>query len=159
LRNKNFFEDVPGLQTLQTTVENKIEVAVSEMIRAQNERLNGAESDFGKIPAWHLITAEEQNTALSKLQQYKVDPNLDINGLRKLINAQTDITNTFEEIKQHIITDSAKKSTPSGAGKKSIKTIKVPSRITSGAELEALVAELKAEKDGLDQYELQITIG
>ena len=159
LRNKNFFEDVSGLQTIQTTVENKIEVAVSEMIRAQNERLNGAESDFGKIPAWHLITAEEKHTALSKLQQYKVDPNSDINGLRKLINAQTDITNTFEEIKQHIITDSAKKSTPSGAGKKSIKTIKVPPRITSGAELEALVAELKAEKDGLDQYELQITIG
>ena len=129
------------------------------MIRAQNGRLNGAESDFEKIPAWHLITAEEQNTALSKLQQHKVDPNLDINGLRKLINAQTDITNTFEEIKQHIITDSAKKSTPGGAGNKSIKSIKVPSRITSVAELEALVAELKAEKDGLEQYELEITIG
>ena len=39
------------------------------------------------------------------------------------------------------------------------KSIKVPLRITSGAELEALVAELTAAKVDLDQYELEITIG
>ena len=159
LSNKNFFEDLTDLQTIKSSLENEIESTVTEMIRTQNKRLNGAESDFEKIPAWHSFTAEEKNNALAKLQLYKVEPNLDINGLRKLINSQTDITNTFEEIKQHIINESAKKITSKGGtGKKATKSIKVPSRISSGTELEALLALLKAEKDGLDQYELEIKI-
>ena len=100
---------------------------------------------------------EEQQILLGELQKHAAEPSLDMIGLRNLINAQTDITNTFEEIKKRIINQTKP---PSGVGsKKPIKSLNVPPRITSEIELESLVAHLKAAKEALDQYDLEITIG
>jgi len=158
MNNHNFFEDVVKLQTLQTSIEGKITETVSVMEQEQKERLNATEIEFGRIPAWHSITAEERQNALTEIQRHATEPTSDINGLRDLNNAQTDITNTFDDIKKRIIAESAKNPTPIIVTGKPLKSIKVPLRITSGAELEALVAELTAAKVDLDQYELEITI-
>ena len=126
------------------------------MEQIQKQRLDDAESDFARIPGWRLINLEEQKNLLGN-QRHATNPTPDITGLRNLINAQTDITNTFEEIKKKIIKQTKKNS--GGGSLKPTKILNVPSRITSKVELESLVVHLEAAKEALDQFDLEITLG
>ena len=122
------------------------------MEQTQKQRLDDAESDFARIPGWNLINLEEQKNLLGELQRHAIHPTPDITGLRNLINAQTDITNTLR-IKKKIIKQTKKNS--GGGSLKPTKILNVPARITSEVELESLVVHLEAAKEALDQFDLK----
>ena len=140
---------------------------VRTIAKSQDDLIKGAEADLARIPEWSEFTAEEQQNALSELQGLSAEIDEDIAGLKKLISAQYDITNTIEALKKRIIEEGRERRRPPepkpGLGEKPAprqrQTVKLPARISNKDELENLIRRLQELRHDAAYCEFDLEIG
>ena len=167
LKQQRFFDHAADLNTRCTSIENQVSETVRAMAKSQDDLIKGAEADLARVPEWTQFTAEEQQNALSELQSLAVEVDEDIAGLKKLISAQYDITNTIEALKKRIIEEGRERRSPPepkrGPGGKpeprQRQTVRLPSQITNTDELEALIRRLQELLHDAPYYEFDLEIG
>ena len=105
-----------------------------------------------RIPEWAELTQEEQSNAVSRLDVLALAASQDLAGLKKLLARDYDINSTIEDLKRSIqrqgqerlrqrIEEERAKTGEKGPAKLS-KAIAVPMKMTSAAELDALIQRL-----------------
>ena len=117
----------------------------------QAERLLAVEPELALIPEWSALTAEEQAGTLAKIRALSVEVTPDISGVKKLVARQFDIKGMISDTKAKVVQEGNARrqqvlyptslSTPAqeGVREKGQKTVTLPARIGTLAELDALV--------------------
>ncbi|MGY8704587.1 BREX system P-loop protein BrxC [Bradyrhizobium sp. 18BD] len=169
LAHDDFFKRKADLNTRRTTIEARVAEAVTAMHAAQAERLLAAESELALIPEWSEFTAEEQAGTLGKIQALSVEVMPDIAGVQKLVARQFDIEGTIAETKVKVVQEGKARrqqvlypktsSTPvQGVQEKRKKTITIPARIGTPAELDALIRTLSDLRRELLDIDLDFVV-
>jgi hypothetical protein len=169
LAQDDFFKRKADLNTRKTAIEARVAEAVAAMRATQAERLLAAESELALIPEWSDFTAEEQAGTLGKIQALSVEVTLDIAGVQKLVARQFDIEGTIAETKakvvqegkvrrQQVLHPRTSNTAVQGAQEKRKKTITIPARIGSPAELDALIRTLSDLRRELSDTDLDFVV-
>jgi hypothetical protein len=169
LSQDDFFKRKADLNTRKTTIESRVAEAVAAMRATQAERLLAAESELALIPEWSEFTAEEQAGTLGKIQALSVEVTLDISGVQKLVAGQFDIEGTIAETKAKVVQEGKARrqqvlypkpsNTPvQGVQEKRKKTITIPARIGTPAELDALIRTLSELRRELSDTDLDLVV-
>jgi hypothetical protein len=169
LAQDDFFKRKADLNTRKTAIEAGVVEAVAAMRETQAERLLAAESELALIPEWSEFTAEEQAGTLGKIQALLVEATLDIAGVKKLVAGQFDIEGTIAETKAKVVQEGKARrhqvlyptspNTPvQGVQEKRKKTIMIPARIGTPAELEALIRTLSELRHELSDTDLDFVV-
>ncbi|MCK1328617.1 BREX system P-loop protein BrxC [Bradyrhizobium sp. CW9] len=169
LAQDDFFKRKADLNTRKTTIEARVAEAVAAMHAAQAERLLAAESELALIPEWSEFTVEEQAGTLSKIQALSVEVMPDIAGVQKLVARQFDIEVTIAETKakvvqegkarrQQVLYPKTSNTSVQGVQEKRKKTITIPARIATPAELDALIRTLSDLRRELSDTDLDFVV-
>jgi hypothetical protein len=174
LAGEDFITHGADLATALTGLEARVAETVRHMTQAQAQRLREADQDLNLIPEWSLFTVEEQSNALAELERLPVAASEDVAGLKKLIARQYDIETTVSALKTRIVADArarqlrereaaaASSGTASGGVLRNPpprRTLTVPARIATVADLDALVRRLQAMRAELAFVEYDLVIG
>lgn len=169
LAQDDFFKRKADLNTRKTTIESRVAEAVAAMRATQAERLLAAESELALIPEWSEFTAEERAGTLGKIQALSVEVTLDISGVQKLVARQFDIEGTIAETKAKVVQEGKARrqqvlypkpsNTPvKGVQEKRKRTITIPARIGTPAELDALIRTLSDLRRELSDTDLDFVV-
>jgi hypothetical protein len=175
LDDEEFIKHGVDLRTTLTGLQAEVAATVRLMAQAQAQRLQEAAQDIERLPEWSEFTAEEQSNALAKLGAFKVTATGDVAGLKMLIARQYDIETTVSDLKARLVADvrarqlrereeREKRERESGGGFAAPRSryrspLLVPARITTAAELDALIGRLQALRGDLDSTDFDIVIG
>lgn len=170
LSSENFIKQGPDLGTALTSLQASVASTVKGMAQSQAQRLQEAAEDIQRLPEWPLFTAEEQGNALAKLGEFRVAASPDVAGLKKLIAQQYDIETTVSGLKSRLAADARErerrereerereKRKEERTHPKPRRTLPIPARIGTIADLDALISRLQALRADLDSTEFDIEI-
>ncbi|MBK3732780.1 BREX system P-loop protein BrxC [Azospirillum brasilense] len=173
LAQRDFHRHKADLQTKLTALEARISGAARAMAAAQKERLRDAEQDLRLLPEWAEFTQDEQAGMLNRLQAMAVTVSEDLAGLKRLLSRQFDIEVTIAQLKETIVREGRERrrererppAPPSGTGQpeqlvvaKRTKPLALPRRISTAAQLDALIDRLQALRVELDTAEFNVTL-
>ena len=168
LRQDDFYRFQPDLNSVRTSIEGRVASAVGTMQATIARRLQEVEQDFQRMPEWSMFTPEEQRNTLSELQAMEQQVETDLVGLKRLISLQFDIEQTIGAIKNRVRLDARsrierERDAQSGAGAnepavKAVRAVRVPIRISSTAQLDALVHRLQELRLELGFAEIEIVV-
>ena len=169
LSSDDFHIHGADLNTLLTGLEKTVSDATDELIVEQKKRIKIAEQDLERLSEWSELTQEEKNNTLNQLDELRIDVELTLKGLQRLINYEFDIQSSITELKngvievgQERIRDRAKSHTgggKNGGGDVRIRTLKLPALISSTDQIEEVIRSLetlRAELAYFDKFELRI---
>ena len=137
--------------------------AVITLSDQQKLRLKEGIEDLQRIPEWEELTQEESGNAINQLDTLTLTAPQDLVGLKKLLARDYDINSTIEELKRSIqrqgqerlrqrIEEERNKIGEKGPVKFS-KSIVVPIKLTSAADIDSLIQQLHEVKAQLSLYE------
>src|SRR5690606_2564244 len=124
--------------------------------------------DLQRIPEWDELTQEERGNAVSRLDGLGLASTLDLAGLKKLLARDYDINSTLEDLKRSMqrqgqerlrqrMEEERAQTGEEGPAKLS-KSIAVPTKMTSAADIDALIQQLDEIKAQLGFYaEVEVT--
>jgi hypothetical protein len=158
LTQEDFFKRQADINTRLTAIEGHVAAAVTNMKQAQKKRIAEAEGELALLPDWTELTAEERAGALNDIQSLAIDVARDITGLKRLVSRQFDIESVIAETREKVMTEGKARRQPSAYPPQSRrergrKTVHLPARIGTLAELDALIrtlGELRREVSGND---------
>lgn len=166
LSKESFFDHAADISTKCTNIENRVAETVRKMAGEQDGHIADAADDLARIPEWSEFTAEEQNKVLAELQELSVTVNDDIAGLRTLLSSQFDISTTIQELKRRIVEEGRERRRPPepkqgpGFGEpKQRRPVKIPARIATTEELDALIRTLQELRHDASYFEFDLEIG
>jgi hypothetical protein len=170
LGDDDFIKYGADLRTILTGLQAQVAGTVRLMAQAQAQRLQEAAQDIERLPEWYEFTAEEQSNALAELGAFAVTATGDVAGLKKLVSRQYDIETTVSVLKARLIADARARQLRErealtgggGFGERPCRTrrpLRVPARIATAAELDALIGRLQALRNDLDSTDFDIVIG
>ena len=121
-----------------------------------------------RIPEWEELTQEERGNAMNQLEGLVLAATQDLAGLKKLLARDYDINSTLEDLKRSIqrqgqerlrqrMEEERVKTGGNGPAKLS-RSISVPPKMTSAADIDSLMQQLHEIKAQLGLYaEIEIT--
>ncbi len=169
LAQEDFFKRKADLNTRRTAIEGRVANAVVDMRQGQAKRLSDAESELSLLSEWTELTAEEQAGALEDIQTLSIEVTPDIAGLKRLVSRQFDIGATISETKENIVKEGkSRRQSPTypiapndpstGMREKGRKTVPLPARIETVAELDALIRTLSDLRRELSHHDLELVV-
>ena len=169
LSQEEFFKRRTDLNTKKTAIEACVGEAVTKMVKAQSDRIRAAEGELSLLPGWAELTKEEQNGALADIQALAITVSADMAGMKRLLSRQFDIDSTIAATKENVIREGKeRRSVPvysSGDGLKPSdmrenprRAVSLPARITTPAELDALIETLLALRRELSLGEIEFVV-
>lgn len=163
LQKDDFFKHAADLNSLLTHVKARVREAVSSLSDQQKMRLKDGAEDLQRLPQWGRLTQEERSNALAQLEALSLSAAEDLAGLKKLLARDYEISTTVEELKRSIIRQDEerrlqdiKDETEAGfvrEPRKMSRSVPVPSKITTPAQLDALIAALSELKMQIAMYD------
>ncbi|AOL93940.1 BREX system P-loop protein BrxC [Porphyrobacter sp. LM 6] len=163
LQKDDFFKHAADLNSLLTHVKARVREAVSSLSDQQKVRLKDGAEDLQRLPQWAGLTQEERSNTLAQLEALGLSAAEDLAGLRKLLARDYEISTTVEELKRSIIRQyeerrlqDIKGETETGGVREPrtmSRSVPVPSKITSPAQLDALIAALSDLKMQIALYD------
>lgn len=168
LSKEDFYKHTADLNSQLTHLRGCVRDAVITLSDQQKLRLKEGVEDLQRIPEWEELTQEERGNAVNRLDGLALDATKDLSGLQKLLARHYDINSTIEELKQSIQREGQERQRQrieeerAKAGKngpsKLVKKIAVPAKITSAADIEALIHQLHEIKGQVGLYsEIEVT--
>ncbi len=162
LGKEDFFKHTADLNSQLTHLQGRVRDAAITLSDQQKFRLREGVEDLQRIPEWHELTQEERGNAVNRLDALTLDAPQDLSGLKKLLTRDYDINSTLEELKRFIqrqgqerlrqrIEEERTKIDDKGPPKLS-RTISVPVKMTSTADIDALLRQLHEIRAQLDHY-------
>jgi hypothetical protein len=120
------------------------------------------------LPEWLDLTAEEQGNTLAEIQGLSIEASRDMAGLKRLIARQFDIDSLIAETKAKVVKESKARRAATyppaqpvpggGMREKMRRTIEVPARIESMADLDALIRTLSQLRQELSTTDLEFIL-
>lgn len=167
LAQEDFFKRKADLSTRRTVIESRVADAVAAMSKAQAERIRAAEGELSLLPEWAELTSEEQAGALAEIQALSIAVDPDIAGLKRLVSRQFDIDSIIADTRANVIREGKARRQPPPAPppgdhqprrEKGRKTVTVPARIGTVAELDTLIRTLSDLRRDLADHDLDLVV-
>jgi hypothetical protein len=166
LRKEDFYQHTADFNSLLTHLRARVRDAVAVLITQQQQRLRDGAAELLRLPEWGELTQEEQQTMVARIEELTLTVSTDLAGLKRLLSRDYDISCTIGEIKRSIQRQGQERirqrqqeyavNAPGGTTKFT-RSIAVPTKMTSAADIEALIrqlSELKVELSGYNEIEL-----
>jgi hypothetical protein len=168
LRKEDFYKHTADFNSQLTHLTGRVRDTIVTLFDQQTLRLEEAVEDLQRIPEWEELTQEERGNALSRLDGLALAATQDLSGLKKLLARDYDINSTLDELKRSIqrqgqerlrqrIEEERAKSGETGPSKLTRK-LAVPSKITTAADIDAVIQQLHEIKAQIGLYaEIEVT--
>jgi len=169
LGKEDFYQHAADFNSLLTHWRGRVREAVIKLSNQQKLRLKEGIEDLQRLPEWEELTQAERSNAANRLEGLVLEATQDLAGLKKLLARDYDINSTLEELKRSIqrqgqerlrqrIEEERAKSGEKGAAKLT-KSVVVPVKITSAADIDALIQQLHEIKAQLALYaEIEVSL-
>nr|BAH89618.1 ATPase [uncultured bacterium]BAH89897.1 putative ATPase [uncultured bacterium]BAH90136.1 putative ATPase [uncultured bacterium] len=162
LGKEDFYKHTADFNSLLTHLKGRVRDAVITLSEQQKLRLKEGVEDLQRIPEWEELTQEERGNAVNRLDGLALAATQDLAGLKKLLARDYDINSTLEDLKRSIqrqgqerlrqrIEEERAKTGDKGPAKLT-KSIAVPMKMTSAADIDSLIQQLHEIKAQLGLY-------
>jgi hypothetical protein len=162
LGKEDFFKHTPDFNSQLTHLKGRVRDAVITLAEQQKLRLKDGVEDLQRIAEWEELTQEERGNAVNQLDGLALSATQDLAGLKKLLARDYDIHSTLEDLKRSIqrqgqerlrqrMEEERAKTGEKGPAKLT-KSIAVPMKMTSAADIDALIQQLQEIKAQLGLY-------
>lgn len=152
LGQEDFYQHSADFNSQLTHLQSRVRDVVLMMTEEQKQRLKKGVEDLQRIPEWEELTQEERRNAVSRLDALMLTATPDLAGLKKLLARDYDINSTLEDIKRLIqrqgqerqrqrMEEERSRCRDQGPTKFS-KSLSVPMKMTSAADIDALIQQL-----------------
>ena len=167
LDKDNFFQFADDINTVLTTIQASVSATVDKMLETQATSLREEKEDLQKLYDWKEMTQEEQDNQLARIDQLKIQPPSNLQGLKTIVaqnyiiqttiaEVRTEIVNEAEKRRKERLTNERKKVGDSG---KLTRNLMIASKITNLSQMDALLNQLREIKKELELYkEIEINI-
>ncbi len=168
LGKEDFYKHTADFNSQLTHLKGRVRDAVITLSDQQKLRLKEGVEDLQRIPEWEELTQEERGNAVNHLDGLALATTQDLAGLKKLLARDYDINGTIDDLKRSIqrqgqerlrqrIEEERAKKGEKGPAKLS-KSVAVPAKLTSAADLDALIQQLHEIKAQIGLYaEIEVT--
>lgn len=168
LDKEDFYKHTADFNSQLTHLKGRVRDAVITLSEEQKLRLKDGVEDLQRVPEWEEHTQEERGNAVNRLDGLALAATQDLAGLKKLLARDYDINSTLEDLKRSIqrqgqerlrqrMEDERAKTGEKGPIKL-YKSIAVPVKMTSAADIDALIQQLHEIKALLGLYaEIEVT--
>ena len=172
LKTENFFKQSADFSSLLTHVKGRVREAVISLSDQQKQRIKEGAEELQRVPEWGELTQEERGSAIGQLDDLELTATHDLAGLRKLLARDYDISSTIDELRRSIqrqgqdrirqrIEDERAEKGKKGPAKLE-QSVSVPTKMTTAADLDALILklnEIKAQLALYDEIEVSFSFG
>jgi hypothetical protein len=159
--NKNdFYQHSADFSSILTSLNSIIASTVEMLSIEQSIRIQTAQKDFVKHPAWNELSIDERDMLLQPLDSLTLDVNCDLKGLQSLLTQEFNIQCQLNNIKNVIETKAQQKSAQRVAeerlkyekeGKTKIeRKVTIPKLVTQPIQLDTLIHTLIQLKGDLE---------
>lgn len=159
--NKNdFYQHSADFSSILTSLNSIIASIVEMLSIEQSIRIQTAQKDFVKHPAWNELSIDERDMLLQPLDSLTLDVNHDLKGLQSLLTQEFNIQCQLNNIKNVIETKAQQKSAQRVAeerlkyekeGKTKIeRKVTIPKLVTQPIQLDTLIHTLIQLKGDLE---------
>ena len=161
LKRQDFYRHAADFSSLLTHIQGRVRDTAASIGAQQKLRLKDGAEDLQRLPAWRALTQEERSNAVAQLEALALTVPEDLDGLKKLLARDYDISSTIEDLRRWIMVQHQERlrlqleeHTPKElASGKISRSISVPAKIASVSDLDALIAALSELKDQLALYQ------
>lgn len=162
LTKDDFYKHTADFNSQLTHLKSRARDTVVTLADQQKLRLKEGIEDLQRIPEWAELTQEERGNAVNRLDCLTLGATQDLVGLKKVLARDYDINSTLEELKRSIqrqglerlrqrMEEERAKAGKNGPTKLS-KSILVPVKLTSAADINSLIQQLHEIKAQLGLY-------
>ncbi|MDR2112860.1 MAG: BREX system P-loop protein BrxC, partial [Candidatus Accumulibacter sp.] len=152
LGKEDFHTRTADFNSQLTHLKGRVREAVITLSDQQKRRLKEGVENLQRIPEWEELTQEERGNAVNRLDGLALAATRDLAGLKKLLARDYDINGTLEDLKRSIqrqgrerlrqrMEEERAKTGEKGPAKLS-RSIAVPARMRSAADIDALIRQL-----------------
>lgn len=163
LAQSHFHRHGPDFSSLLTHIQARVRDAALQQSGQQAQRLKDGIEDLQRAPGWAELTQQERGNSIAQLEQLAMQATQDLDGLKRLLARDFDISSTLEQLKRSVLDQSRErlrlrleeeraKYGNKGPSKLS-KAISVPSQLTKAEDLDGLISQLNELKGQLGLYE------
>lgn len=162
LSKEDFYKHTADFNSQLTHLKGRVRDAVITLSDQQKLRLKEGVEDLQRIPEWEELTQEERGNAVNRLDGLALAATQDLAGLKKLLARDYDINSTLEDLKRSIQRQGQERlrkrmeeeraKTGEKGPVKLTKSIAVPVKMTSAADIDALIQQLHEIKAQLALY-------
>ena len=168
LGKEDFYKHTADFNSQLTHLKGRVRDAVITLSDQQKLRLKEGVEDLQRIPEWEQLTQEERGNAVIRLDGLALAATQDLAGLKKLLARDYDINSTLEDLKRSIqrqgqerlrkrMEEERAKTGEKGPAKLT-KSIAVPVKMTSAADIDTLIQQLHEIKAQIGLYaEIEVT--
>lgn len=158
---QDFYRHAPDFNVMLTHWKGRVRDAVVRMSARQKGRLQEGVEDLQRMPEWEELTQEERGNAVNRLDALAIIVGEDLNGLKRLLAQDYDINSTVEDLKRSIQRQSQERAlkeldeqgkTAESVALKLKRSIAIPGRMTSAADLDRLIQQLNEIRAQLRLY-------
>jgi hypothetical protein len=169
LGKEDFYQHTADFNSQLTHLKGRVRAAVITLSEQQKLRLKEGAEDLQRVPEWTGLTQEECGNAVNRLDGLALAAAQDLAGLKKLLARDYDISSTLEDLKRSIQrkgqerlrqrAEEERAKTREKGPAKLTKSITVPKKMTSAAEIDALIQQLNEIKAQISLYaEIEVTL-
>jgi hypothetical protein len=163
LATEDFYKHAADFNTQLMHVKGRVRDAVVTLLEQQKLRLKDGLEDLQRAPEWGELTQEERGNAASRIDDLELNVVHDLAGLRKLLTRDYDINSTIDDLRRSIQrqgqerrlqrVEDERAAKPEKGPSKLRKSVSVPLKLTSAADLESLIQQLNDIKVRVALYE------
>jgi len=169
LGQEGFHQHGAEFSSKLTHLKGRVREAVITLTAQQKQRLAEGAEELQRVPEWAEFNQEERGNTVAQLDGLALVASQDLAGLKKLLARDYDISSTIKALKKTIqrqgqerqrkrIEEERAKTGTKGPVKLT-QQISVPWKLTSSADIDALIQQLHEIKAQLSLYtEAEITI-
>ncbi|MDT3683238.1 MAG: BREX system P-loop protein BrxC [Truepera sp.] len=162
LASEEFFNHANDLHSQLTSLKARVREAVEKLSERQQARIEAAAEELEKTLGWEELSQTERAGAVAHLESLVIEVSQDLAGLKKLLTRDYDIGSTVEDLKRSIqrqgqerlrarLEEEREKEGKTGPSKLS-KTVKVPAKATTAADLDSVIKTLNEIKAQMGFY-------
>lgn len=168
LGTEDFYQHTADFNSRLTHLKGRVREATATLVKQLEQRIKDGVQDLQRLPEWEEYTQEERGNAVSRLESLALTATPDLAGLKKLLTRDYEITSTLDDLRRSIqrqgqerlrqrIEEERAKAGDKDSTKLS-KTIAVPAKLTTPADLEQLIQQLNEIRAQLALYtEVELT--
>ena len=167
---ENFYQHSADLNSALTSIKNAVRDSTCQMETAQVETIREAQQSLQTLYDWQELTQEEGSQTLAQLDALIAPPNSeDLRGLKQLMGQEYTIQTQSSTLKKEVLElarerqmerlQIEKEQAAKDGETHILRSLNIPAKISSLAELEKLIQQLQTFRNELALYsEIEITI-
>jgi hypothetical protein len=169
INNEDFYKHTADFNSQLTHLKGRVRDAVITITDQQKLRLKEGVEDLQRIPEWEELTQEERGNAVNRLDGLTLAATQDLAGLKRLLARDFDINSTLDDLKRsiqrqgqerlHQRMEEERAKTGEKGPAKLTKSINVPVKMTSLADIDSLIQQLYEIKAQIGLYaEIEVSV-